>query len=86
MQEESNSQVSDPYRRIGMMQVSKMLDPERGLSLPWKTPVLPRPKKALLALEILVLIDSLAERFPCHCIPRHLAEFFVTYTWSPMKT
>ena len=31
MQEEFNSQVLDPYRRIGMTQVSKMLDPERGL-------------------------------------------------------
>ena len=47
-----------------MMQVSKMLDPERGLSLPWKTPVLPRTKKSSSGLR-----DISTDRFTCREVP-----------------
>ena len=56
---DKSSHVSHPYSNIGIMQVSKMLEAERGFSLLWKTPVLPRLKNALLAF------DSLAERLCC---------------------
>ena len=46
------SQVSQLYRRMGTIHVSKMLQLERGLRLPWKAPVLPKVVKGFLALLI----------------------------------
>jgi len=38
MEDKFRSQVSQPYRRMGMAQVSKMLQPDSGFKSPWKTP------------------------------------------------
>ena len=50
----SRSQVSQPYRRMGIMHVSKMLWPERGLRLPRKAL---KTKKSFPGLAD-VLMDS----------------------------
>ena len=59
----SKSQVSQPYRRMGTIHVSKMLWPERGIRLPWKAPMLPKVVwgpvvSSLLSLSISVYCCS----------------------------
>ena len=42
--------VSQPYKRIGITQDSKILIAESGFKWPWKASILPNAKKAFLAL------------------------------------
>ena len=67
----SSNHVSDPNSKMGIIQVSKIDEADRGFNFPWKAPVLPRRKKALLAFE------SFAERSLCHWTPKHRADFEV---------
>ena len=44
---EFSSQVSQPYKRIGITQDSKILIAESGFKWPWKASILPNAKKSL---------------------------------------
>ena len=63
--------------QIRIVQVSKIDEADRGFNFPWKAPVLPRRKKALLAFEMLILTESFAERSLRHWTPKHRADFEV---------
>ena len=47
---------------MGMTQVSKIILPEMGFSFPWKAPIAPKAKKALLAFMIASSMAVVAER------------------------
>ena len=66
-------QFSLPKSRMGMIHVSKMVFPDMGFSFPWKAPMAPKAKKALLAFLIATSMAFEAERSQDHQYPRHLA-------------
>ena len=45
---EFSSQESQPYKRIGITQDSKILIAESGFKWPWKASILPNAKKAFI--------------------------------------
>ena len=73
-QPEFRIHVSQPYRRVGMTHVSKILAEDSGFNSSWNAPRLPREKKAFLALFMLSATECLAKRSCCHHTPRHLPE------------
>ena len=68
-----------------MTQVSKTHELERGFSLPWKAPILPKAKKAFLALAMFLAIETFAESDSLHQTPRHLADLLVVTERSTIR-
>ena len=75
--EELSTQYSEPYNRIGIMQLSMMLRDDSGLSRPWKAPSWPLAKNAALAFCIRSFTHALLEVELSHITPRHFTDFSI---------
>ena len=64
-------QFSEPYRSIGITQVSITEAEEDGLRLPWKTPILSKLKNAFVAFWMLSSTLYVARRSFLHQKPKH---------------